>query len=165
METKEIKISVPEGYEIDKENSTFEKIVFKKKEEEKRWRDDETAMLKGYFIGMLSTVVSTSQTPNCHNEPVNYNVFATEKQVKSALAMARISQIMANDKRFGGPITDEEWKKNNTIIKYVIVRYENEIICSFSYYSYRFLAFHTSKQRDLFLKENEDLVKDYLMIG
>ena len=29
METKEIKIQVPEGYEIDKENSTFECIKFK----------------------------------------------------------------------------------------------------------------------------------------
>jgi hypothetical protein len=31
MNTKEIKITIPEGYEIDKENSTFECIKFKKK--------------------------------------------------------------------------------------------------------------------------------------
>ena len=31
METKELKVLVPEGYEIDKENSTFECIKFKKK--------------------------------------------------------------------------------------------------------------------------------------
>lgn len=31
MKTKELKIQVPEGYEIDKENSTFECIKFKKK--------------------------------------------------------------------------------------------------------------------------------------
>lgn len=30
-ETKEIKISIPEGYEIDTKNSTFECIKFKKK--------------------------------------------------------------------------------------------------------------------------------------
>ena len=29
MEAKELKIQVPEGYEIDKENSTFECIKFK----------------------------------------------------------------------------------------------------------------------------------------
>ena len=29
METKEFRIQVPEGYEIDKENSTFECIKFK----------------------------------------------------------------------------------------------------------------------------------------
>ena len=32
MANKEIKITVPEGYEIDRENSTFECIKFKKKE-------------------------------------------------------------------------------------------------------------------------------------
>lgn len=32
MEEKEVKIQVPEGYEIDKENSTFECIKFKKKD-------------------------------------------------------------------------------------------------------------------------------------
>lgn len=31
METKQLKITPPEGYEIDKENSTFECIKFKKK--------------------------------------------------------------------------------------------------------------------------------------
>ena len=31
-ETKEFKIEIPKGYEVDKENSTFEKIVFKKVE-------------------------------------------------------------------------------------------------------------------------------------
>nr|DAU65294.1 MAG TPA: hypothetical protein [Caudoviricetes sp.] len=41
MENKELKIEVPQGYEIDKENSTFEKIVFKKVEKElpKSWED------------------------------------------------------------------------------------------------------------------------------
>lgn len=32
MEAKEMKIQVPEGYEIDREKSTFESIVFKKVE-------------------------------------------------------------------------------------------------------------------------------------
>ena len=31
MKNKELKIEVPQGYEIDKEKSTFEKIVFKKR--------------------------------------------------------------------------------------------------------------------------------------
>lgn len=32
MERKELKINVPEGYEIDTEKSTFQKIIFKKKD-------------------------------------------------------------------------------------------------------------------------------------
>lgn len=41
MKKKEIKIEIPEGYEIDKENSTFEKIIFKKKETKypESWED------------------------------------------------------------------------------------------------------------------------------
>ena len=39
METKEIKIKVPEGYEIDKENSTFECIKFKPIEKELTYKD------------------------------------------------------------------------------------------------------------------------------
>ena len=33
MEEKKLKINIPEGYEIDKENSTFEEIIFKKIED------------------------------------------------------------------------------------------------------------------------------------
>lgn len=33
MDTKKLKINIPEGYEIDKEKSTFEEIVFKKVED------------------------------------------------------------------------------------------------------------------------------------
>lgn len=39
METKELKIQVPEGYEIDKENSTFECIKFKPIKKNITYRD------------------------------------------------------------------------------------------------------------------------------
>ena len=96
------------------------------------------------------------------NTKENYNLFATEKQAKSALAMARISQIMANDERFGGVVTDEEWCGDNW--KYVIIRTKNSLKISLKYYIYEYLAFHTKEQAELFLKENEDLVKDYYMM-
>ena len=39
METKEVKINIPEGYEIDKENSTFECIKFKSSKEYTTYKD------------------------------------------------------------------------------------------------------------------------------
>ena len=51
METKELKIQIPEGYEIDKENSTFEKIVFKKKENAKPRSWEEYLELNTGFDG------------------------------------------------------------------------------------------------------------------
>lgn len=158
METKEIKIVPPEGYEIDKENSTFDCIRFK--HTIKQWRDNTEARVNGYIITCNAIITNIEGVPNT---PKSYDVFATEKQAKSTLAMARISQIMANDKRFGGVVTDEEWN-NSEITKYVLVRRKGEIDIDYYYTAYQFLAFHTSGQRELFLEENEDLVKDYLMI-
>lgn len=158
---KEINIVAPEGYEIDKENSTFECIKFKPIEK-KRWRGNEEEIITGCYIDTFSEIIPTI----VQNTSSSYNVFVTRKQAKSALAMARISQIMANDERFGGVITDEEWDNPN-LFKYVIVRVVEEqdrIYCTLYKRIYHFLAFHTAEQRDLFLEENEDLVRDYLMI-
>lgn len=159
METKEIKITPPEGYEIDRENSTFDCIKFKSIT--RKWRDDGTQFIsEGYYINIDSQIIKVKILNNCED---NHNVFATEKQAKSALAIAQISQIIVNDKRFGGPITDEEW--GNSEKKYCIGRRKNNILINISKTYYEFLAFHTREQRDLFLKENEDLVKDYLMLN
>jgi len=159
MNTKEFKVPIPKGMEIDKENSTFECIKFKPIKL-KRWRDDEKAKVSGYIINLYSNICSALTLSNSSD---NYNVFATKKQAKSARAMAYISQIIANDERFGGVVTDKEWC--NDAFKYVIGRIDNNTIYSERRVSvYHFLAFHTEAQRDLFLKENEDLVKDYLMI-
>jgi len=156
---KEVKIVPPEGYEIDRLNSTADCIKFKPIA--KKWRNNELARITGYFIGNASEIVKTDMI--CHNSKINYNVFATEKQAKSALAMARISQIMANDERFGGVVSDEEWG-NITKDKFVIYRHGNAIYKDCFKTSFQFLAFHDEEQRNLFLTENEDLVKDYLML-
>lgn len=157
---KEIKIVAPEGYEIDKENSTFESIKFKPVQK-KRLRDDEKNPVAGFCISPTSAIFCCK---GYYNTPSKYNVFATEKQAKSALAMARISQILANDERFGGVVTDEEWVSPTHYGKYTICRNGNDFYCGFGYTAYHFLAFHTADQRELFLQENEDLVRDYLMI-
>ena len=156
---KEVKIVPPDGYEIDRENSTFECIKFKPIQS-KRWRDSNPNVSGWYvrsnYIGGKYVLFSWKDG--------ELDVFATERQAKSALAMAQISQIMANDERFGGVVTDEEWK-DTKVDKYVILRDNRGVISdSRATFTYSFLAFHTEEQRDLFLIENEDLVKDYLMI-
>ncbi len=163
MEEKELltKITLPDGWAIDEEKSKGEQIVLKKVDKPKRFIDNPTIKIKGFYIDEDYSTILGIEINN--NTRASYNVFATEKQAKSALAMARISQIMANDERFGGIITDKEWINRN-IIKYVIVRHENNITKDIHWVFYHFLAFHTIEQRDLFLKENKQLVKDYLMV-
>ena len=51
MEAREMKIQVPEGYEIDREKSTFESIVLKKvevKELPKSWEG--LKIIDGFFL-------------------------------------------------------------------------------------------------------------------
>lgn len=158
MKDKKIKIIPPEGYEIDKENSTFECIKFKPIVKT-RWIDNPESRIKGYFINNISGIYSTISGIN---DESNYNVFATQMQAESALAMARLSQIIANDERFGGPIADEEW--NNISVKYCIERVGSHVSITSYTTHYIFLAFHTREQRDLFLEENLQLIKKYFML-
>lgn len=124
----------------------------------KAWRSGNNCF-EGYYINNISIIDYVEGEYNFSN----HNVFATQKQAKSALAMAQISQIMANDKRFGGVVTDEEWN-DSTLLKHVIGRQYREVCPASVNIIYHFLAFHTEEQRELFLKENKDLVRDYLMI-
>lgn len=141
-----------DGYRWYPESLTLSEI-------KKRWVDKEDAEVKGYFINSDSHIEYYSG----HNIHIDHNIFATEKQAKSALAMARISQIIANDIRFGGPITDEEWVTNN-LKKFTIRRINGRAVFNTDSFVYNFLAFHTAEQRQLFWEENDSLIKDYLMI-
>lgn len=160
MEQKEVKISIPEGYEIDKEKSSFERIIFKKKEKEiKKWID-----LVGNVIPLGSCYIEDGGCVFPSSGKFNVcsvNVFVDERHAKSALAMAQISQLMPN---YGGSITDEEWENEN-LDKYILKRIGNEIEFGVTRYIYSFLSFHTSEQRNSFYENNEQLAKDYLMMN
>ena len=55
MKNKELKIEVPDGYEIDRKNSTFERIIFKKVDNlPQRWEDLKT--INGFYIASLSSI-------------------------------------------------------------------------------------------------------------
>lgn len=158
METKEVKIVVPQGYEVDKENSTFECIKFKKIKEIKTFED--LTSVSGYYISNINSEINS--VGELSADETAYNVFLTKKQAKSALAIAQISQLMPH---YGGEITDEEWR-DDSIDKYVIYRDGDKLETNFifSYSSFHFVAFHTKEQRNEFLKCNERLVKNYFMI-
>lgn len=111
--------------------------------------------IQGAFSNNNGDILITACT--CSN--LSKRVAASEKVAKSMLAMAMISQLMPY---YGGAISDEEWTNSKT--KYVIVKISNEIQKDDFFRKYHFLAFHTREQRDDFLKYNERLVKDYLMI-
>jgi hypothetical protein len=136
-------------------------VIVEEVEEPEFWSDNRDNKFSGFYVNGSADIFEISKASNIE---FNYNVYATKKQAKSAKAMARISQIMANDvENFGGVVTDEEWK-DFTVEKYAICRLNNAISLMCSYLDYRFLAFHTESQRDLFLEKYRDLIKDYLCL-
>lgn len=157
-ETKEVKIAIPEGYEIDTEKSTFTNIVFKKRTS---WFESLKQKCKDVYIS--GYMMSEMFVRNCFNDPLDICIFATKKQAKRAKAYAIITQIIANDSRFGGTITDEEWE-NQTVKKYAISRCNGHLDTENLSYVYNPIAFHTKEQRNLFITENIQLLQDYFMI-
>ena len=151
METKEFKIQVPEGYEIDKEKSTFEKIVFKKEERKlpKKWEDLEN--VNGHYVDSWGDV-------RCYygvNTPdhTNKNIFPTKEEAEACIALAQLCQL--RDRYNDGWKPD--WKKDND--KYTIIYSSDKIDTSFSVYSQRILSFKTVELRDKFLENFRDLIE------
>ena len=151
METKEFKIQAPEGYEIDRENSTFEKIVFKKEERKlpKKWEDLEN--VNGHYVDSWGDV-------RCYygvNTPdhTNKNIFPTKEEAEACVALAQLCQL--RDKYNGG------WKPdwNDGTNKYSIYFTRDEIDGVCEYCSHRVLAFKTLELRDKFVENFRDLIE------
>lgn len=87
---KELKIEIPEGYEIDKEKSSFEKIVFKKVEEKLTYEkiaDKLFQYKKHYYIAGDSSILRTS------TDWLYPNVAPTEHQLERLLAINKLMNI------------------------------------------------------------------------
>ena len=151
METKEFKIQVPEGYEIDRKNSTFEKIVFKKIEKElpKSW--GELDNVSGYYVDKNSKVY------NCIDHTTaadNRNIFPTKEEAEACLALAQLCQL--RDRYNGG------WKPNwedYDETKYCIEFCQGRIETIDRVNCHKILTFKTEELRDKFLENFRDLIE------
>lgn len=150
METKEMKIQVPEGYEIDREKSTFKKIVFKKIEKKlpKSWK--EFGEVQGWFVSELSDIDYSEGHSTDYRDK---NVFPTRAEAEACLALSQLCQL--RDRYNDG------WKpdwKNEKELKYVIEIFWDNIVKREYECRYKVLAFKTEELRDEFLKNFRELI-------
>ncbi len=147
---KELKIEIPEGHEIDREKSTFEKIIFKKVGKPMSW--GELKKIGGYYIDGGSEV---SQHMPQGTRWGDRNVFPTKQDAESALALAQLLQLR---KAWIG-----EWEAiwDGGRFMYVITRCKKylDIDCLSS--SYGELSFPTEKMALDFLEAFKDLIRVY----
>ena len=148
MENKELNIIAPEGYEIDKENSTFEKIVFKKINElPKTWED--LKYVSGAYISNLSNINTVNSTETI---PSAKNIFPTKELAEAALALAQLLQLRD---RYNGDNKGFIFDKCN----YCINVHDNNINKCWGGYTQRILAFRTIELRDEFYNNFKDLIE------
>ena len=83
--------------------------------------------------------------------------YKTEKQAKSALAYAQLTQLMALPEYNGDWVPD--WDDDEC--KYTIRRYENVIGVHYSINIHHTISFKSEEIRDKFLENNLDLLKEY----
>ena len=88
METKEVKIEIPQGYEIDRQKSTFEKIIFKKIPENPKTWEEYCSLMKGktihcpdYYYIILRSFEDA------------YNMFTTEERARQFIALGKLLQL------------------------------------------------------------------------
>lgn len=109
--------------------------------------------IKGYYSKNSKILEAQG---NCYSKCKD--IFRTEKQAKSALAYAQLTQLMALPEYNGDWVPD--WN-NETELKYVIKRSHNNIIASTNAVEYFIISFKSSVIRDRFLENNYDLLKEY----
>ena len=148
MENKELNIIAPEGYEIDKENSTFEKIVFKKINElPKTWED--LKYISGYYISSCYGIKHSSLINCCKYAK---NIFPTKELAEAALALAQLLQLRD---RYNGDNKGFIFLENNYCITFVDDCIEKSLL----FHSQRVLAFRTRELRDEFYDNFKELIE------
>ena len=91
MNTKEIKITVPEGYEIDKENSTFECIKFKKKG--LTYKDVAEKLFKGKNVCFINADSTIRDFMPEYRGIYHANNATSEKQLQRLLAINKLMNV------------------------------------------------------------------------
>lgn len=150
METKELKIEAPQGYEIDKVKSTFEKIIFKKVENglPKSWED--LGIIRGFYVNAHSEV---RDFEGCTSKDSNKNTFPTKEEAEACLALAQLCQL--RDRYNDGWKPD--WK--NGTEKYSIYFNADKIYSGDIYKTQSVLSFKTKELRDKFLENFKGLIE------
>lgn len=150
MEEKKLKINIPEGYEIDRENSTFEEIVFKKVEDPfsklpKTW-EKYCKQTKGY-----TSYYGYSINGNTYETKFDgfYNEFFTKERVQQYVTLGKLLQLR------------DYWVKGYSEFRYAVYgdRLDGTAICDWCENTNHPLTFPTKEMAEKFKECFGDLIK------
>ena len=85
---KELKIEIPQGYEIDRQKSTFEKIIFKKIPENPKTWEEYCSLMKGKTVYYTNcNTITVSGFSDAHDK------FVTKKRAEQFIALGKLLQL------------------------------------------------------------------------
>ena len=161
---RNLKMTVKQAKKLYKEQPEMRELLlttFTKEELEcvvlKGWYELGDYINEGWFIDEISSI----HQKNVLRANFTKRYFATEKQAKSALAMAQLSQLMKDL----GDECNVDWSDYNKQTKYTIIRhnifltYPTATVNGFS-----FLAFKTAGVCCEFAVKHDRLIRDYFML-
>ena len=151
MERKEVKIEIPQGYEIDYQKSTFEKIVFKKIDNTPKTWEDYCSLMKGKKVyDTYYDYVIINDFSNAHNQ------FATKERAKQFIALGQLMQLR------------DYWVRGYKEFKYALLVTRDENILVYNWNGYRtyphILTFPTEKMAKEFEECFSDLIKKAFLL-
>ena len=140
---KELKIKIPKGYEIDRQKSTFEKIVFKKIPENPKTWEEYCSLMKGKTVYYTNcNTITVSGFSDAHDKFVN------KKRAEQFIALGKLLQLR------------DYWVKGYSEFRYALFGTKGGIglyDCS-GFYAYS-LTFPTKEMAEEFKDCFEDLIK------
>lgn len=158
FKVKEFKVEVPDGYEIDKENSTFECIKFKHIADKlpKTWEEycimHDTQIRESWITEFSNTIELNRIRPR--NYIFDRNLLPNILYSKAMLALCQLIQL--RDCYNDGWIPN--WIEDNTL-KYCIEVVKNEISTYAYYTTSKILTFKTRELCTKFLNNFRDLIE------
>lgn len=140
-------LKIPEGFELDLENSSKDKIVLK--EIKYDWED--FGLVKGYYISADSRIEDATIPEEAHD--ANKNTFPSKEEAEAALALSQLSQW--RNKVLG------DWKPDfkSDEHKYAIMCYKGEIMIRVTDYLHFIFTFQNHDQAHEFMKNHKELLE------
>lgn len=141
---KELKIEIPQGYEIDRQKSTFEKIIFKKIPENPKTWEDYCSLMKGkkvYYTYYNYIIISGFS--DAHDQ------FATKERARQFIALGKLLQLR------------DYWVRGYSEFRYAVYgdRLDGTAICDWCKNTHYPLTFPTKEMTEEFKECFSDLIK------
>ena len=141
---KELKIIPPIGYEIDRQKSTFEKIIFKKIPENPKTWEEYCSLMKGKTVYYTNcSTITVSGFSDAHDK------FVTKKRADQFIALGKLLQLR------------DYWVKRSKFEDAICIYTWNDGLiatddCDINEYA---LTFPTQEMADKFITCFRDLIK------